>query len=216
MNRVIELRRGQFGEAAAVISQAFAQDPLMLYFYEDVVTPRRVVLQAQFRFLCERHASYGWPILAVSRGGRLAGVAFPVPPSSAGGRLSDTADRAQAEFTSLITPQARARLDRYGEISELMQPDEPHIFVMTIGVAPAVQRQGIGRRLLDAIAARSERTEESCGVGLDTENPINVPWYESQGFRVHATAQMDGVTIWSMFRPFDPHRPPDAGRSKVL
>jgi hypothetical protein len=38
-------------------------------------------------------------------------------------------------------------------------------------------------------------------VGLDTENEINVPFYERFGYQVVAHTQMDGIDLWSMFRP---------------
>jgi GNAT superfamily N-acetyltransferase len=79
-------------------------------------------------------------------------------------------------------------------------PDEPHVFVWTLTVAPAHQRRGVGRALLAEAFARA--AEKAVPTYLDTANPDNVPYYASQGFEpVGRTKLPRGAPLWFMYRP---------------
>ena len=41
----------------------------------------------------------------------------------------------------------------------------------------------------------------SIGIGLDTENSNNVALYEHFGYKLTGTENLDGLTIYTMFRP---------------
>jgi hypothetical protein len=51
------------------------------------------------------------------------------------------------------------------------------------------------------IGAISARHPSSIGVGLDTENEINVSIYEGFGYKLIAHTKVAGLDLWSMFRP---------------
>jgi GNAT superfamily N-acetyltransferase len=79
-------------------------------------------------------------------------------------------------------------------------PEEPHLFVWMLTVAPALQRSGVGRALLTHAIARAG--ELGVSTYLDTANPANLPYYGSFGFA--CTGERDlprGASIWFMHRP---------------
>ena len=68
-------------------------------------------------------------------------------------------------------------------------PHHEHLLLWYLAVDPSLQRQGIGRALLDQI--RSETTRARRPIHLDTIKPENVPYYESQGYRQISHARLD-------------------------
>ena len=62
------------------------------------------------------------------------------------------------------------------------------------------QSQGIGKALLEAVHKMSESSPQSGGVALDTENERNLGFYESLGYSVSTTTNLDRLKVWSMFR----------------
>lgn len=74
-------------------------------------------------------------------------------------------------------------------------------YLTLIGVDQAFRGRGLGRRMLDEILARVDHDATAVGIGLDTENPANVRWYEPFGFRVTTQAALSGVDVTCMFRP---------------
>ncbi len=74
-------------------------------------------------------------------------------------------------------------------------------YLMLIGVDEAFRGRGLGRRMLDEILARVDHDATAMGIGLDTENPVNVRLYERFGFSVTARAAVSGVDVACMFRP---------------
>lgn len=200
---VFDLDAARFDEAADVIASAFVADPLMDSFFADVPPPRMETIRRQFTYLCLRHASWTWPLWGVDVAGRLAGVAFVIPPGPERFPLSRDAETAYEHFRSGTTEQAAARLERYSDLVEGFALPAPHVYVMTLGVRPELQRQGVGTILLTAAHDMSRAHPTSRGVGLDTENCRNVGWYERLGYRVATEADIEGLHIWSMFHPND-------------
>jgi ribosomal protein S18 acetylase RimI-like enzyme len=90
---------------------------------------------------------------------------------------------------------------RYERESSGSEPEDPHYFLGMIGVAPGHQGSGHGRKLLDHIHAMSEADPISTGVGLSTEDPANIPYYERAGYRVMAEVDVGEIHSWCMFRP---------------
>jgi GNAT superfamily N-acetyltransferase len=76
-------------------------------------------------------------------------------------------------------------------------PHHEHLLFWYLAADPSLQRQGIGRALLDHI--RSETTRARRPICLDTIKPENVPYYESQGYRQISHARLlHGATVWFM------------------
>jgi GNAT superfamily N-acetyltransferase len=80
-----------------------------------------------------------------------------------------------------------------------LDPQEPHVHLGPIGVAPARQRQGIGTALMDLYIAELEQ-ERSIGY-LETDRVENVSFYKKFGFVVKHEEVVIGTTTWYMSRP---------------
>ena len=80
-----------------------------------------------------------------------------------------------------------------------LDPQEPHVHLGPIGVAPARQRQGIGTALMDLYIAELEQ-ERSIGY-LETDRVENVSFYKKFGFVVKHEEVVIGATTWYMSRP---------------
>jgi ribosomal protein S18 acetylase RimI-like enzyme len=79
-------------------------------------------------------------------------------------------------------------------------PEEPHVFVWMLAVAPQAQRSGVGRALLSKAIERAEQLQVP--TYLDTANPDNLPYYGSFGFDRRGQTQLPrGAPLWFMFRP---------------
>jgi ribosomal protein S18 acetylase RimI-like enzyme len=71
-------------------------------------------------------------------------------------------------------------LDTLGGLHAAATP-EPHWQLLFLGVAPAAQGRGIGRRLMEAML---ERADGAVGARLTTGNPVALALYASLGFEV--------------------------------
>lgn len=82
-----------------------------------------------------------------------------------------------------------------------LDPQEPHVHLGPIGVAPGRQRQGIGTALMDLYIAELEQ-ERSMGY-LETDRVENVLFYKKFGFVVKHEEVVIGTTTWYMSRPLN-------------
>jgi GNAT superfamily N-acetyltransferase len=105
-----------------------------------------------------------------------------------------------AEFTEISGDRAQVAAT-YERAMGLFRPREPVWFLGIVGVDPARQGQGLGR----AVITPGLRAAEADGVPafLETQDPANVPFYESLGFEVLAELDLpdNGPKHWAMRRP---------------
>jgi ribosomal protein S18 acetylase RimI-like enzyme len=67
-----------------------------------------------------------------------------------------------------------------------LHPADQHWYLETMGVDPAVQRQGLGGRLLEPVLKIADRDGVDCY--LETADPRNAEYYARHGFVVENTA----------------------------
>jgi GNAT superfamily N-acetyltransferase len=189
----------QLEEASGVLARAFHNYPVVRYCLADQAEYYDRAVRALMRFNCERRAATGGMHLGVYDAGRLVGVAgisspeeLPMPASLVS---------RWTWLAAVIGPQAVARLERFGEVTERHRLPMPHLTLNVLGVLPEMQGRGYGKALLDATHALAESHPFTDGVYLDTETPSNVALYEHVGYRVVCREQLDELTIWCMFRP---------------
>lgn len=80
-----------------------------------------------------------------------------------------------------------------------LDPDEPHLHLGPVAVAPGAQRQGVGTALMRRYIEQLE-AQKMAGY-LETDRPENVVFYERFGFRVRHSEALIGVRTWYMWRP---------------
>ena len=80
-----------------------------------------------------------------------------------------------------------------------LDPEEFHVHLGPIGVAPEMQRRGVGTALMQRYIDHLEQ-QNSPGY-LETDRPENVEFYERFGFVVRRNEELIGAPIWYMWRP---------------
>jgi GNAT superfamily N-acetyltransferase len=84
-----------------------------------------------------------------------------------------------------------------------LDPDEPHVHLGPIGVAPEAQRRGVGTLLMNRYIKYLE--QERCHGYLETDRPENVEFYKKFGFVVQREEQLIGASTWHMWRARQNH-----------
>jgi GNAT superfamily N-acetyltransferase len=82
-----------------------------------------------------------------------------------------------------------------------LDPDEPHIHLGPIGVAPEMQGKGVGSALMQRYVKYLEQ-QQATGY-LETDRPENVEFYKKFGFVIRHQEEIIGTTTWTMWRPRD-------------
>lgn len=92
----------------------------------------------------------------------------------------------------------------YGGISRLGR-HEPEYEIHTIGVDPAYQKQGIGRRLLDALLAHADSDPGPVFLEVRTDNEAAIALYHGTGFETVGVRKRyypgSGADAFTMKRP---------------
>ena len=79
-----------------------------------------------------------------------------------------------------------------------LDPDEPHVHLGPIAVAPELQGHGVGSALMERCV---EYLEQNQIAGyLETDKAVNVRFYEKFGFKVRLEEELIGTPVWYMWR----------------
>lgn len=202
------LTRADRDDVVGVLAASFHDYPVWTYALagSGVLYDQRV--RALVGFFCDFRFAHDWPVLGARDGAELLGVALVSAPG--GEPPSAGLVEQYARLTQELGSDAVARIEAYEAEAERLKVTRPHYLLGMLGVTPAAQGRGIGRRLLHDVHGISASDPASAGVALSTEDPANVPYYERVGYAVVAEADIGSIHSWSMFRP-DP--PPDPGRA---
>jgi len=81
------------------------------------------------------------------------------------------------------------------------QHAEPHYYLRAIGVDPAHQNKGVGRRLIAPMLDRADEAHVGCF--LFTATAANAAWYTSLGFETSSQYKPTRTwpDVWAMWRP---------------
>ena len=183
-------------QARTVLARAFADDPLMVWFFPDEdVRPHACAML--FGLFAEHYLADGR--VDVAGGSAPSAVAMWQWP---GGRSdqapADTLPTLGGVMTAVLGP-ARAR-EVGGAMAGLaeLRPAQPHAYLHLLGVHPDAWHRGLGGELLERGLADARRAGlVAC---LETMNPANVPFYEAHGLSVRSETRLgaDGPMAWSM------------------
>jgi len=93
------------------------------------------------------------------------------------------------------------RVDAFRKSADKHHPkDKPHYYLMTIGVDPRFQGQGLGSAILDATLAGIDA--QGLPSYLESSNEKNVPLYKRHGYVVTSEfrPQPEAPPLWGMWR----------------
>ena len=181
-------------KAADVIADAFATDPFWTWLFPDAdrrLVVRSWIKQLQVWYLPKGHCYTN---------DELTGAALWAPPPG-NWRMSRMQQlRLAPIYLRLIGPRRMSTAARASSVIERGHPDEPHWYLSVLGVRRSHQRSGIGRSLIEPMLERADR--DGLPTSLETFKMLNVPYYESFGFRVTKEDDIPdgGPHMWAMVR----------------
>lgn len=182
-------------QVAAVLAEAFAEDPLLTWLLEDVdAAGRHGSRTAWWRFMVTN--SPRGTELHVTGDGSAAACWHPpgagsLPPAAVAGFR-----RMVGELTGERAPMVFESFSRFARCA----PAEPHWHLAAVGVMPDRRGEGLGERLLGAMLRRCDRLQVPAY--LESSNARNIGFYERLGFRrAGEVSTVDGrVTLTLMWR----------------
>jgi GNAT superfamily N-acetyltransferase len=184
-------------EAAEILARAFRDNPLNL----GVIGPRsparrfwanREGMRALLPVACKHGLVLGARLEGALAGALIATAPgdYPLPPPALGARLR----------TWLVQgPRVMRRWNTVFRALHALHPADPHAYLGTLGVGPAVQRLGVGSALLARWLAVADR--DGLPAYLETDKPDNLAFYGKAGFDVVAQTEVFGARVWCMRRP---------------
>ena len=196
------LRPADVERATAVLSQAFAEDPLCAFMLPSARTRVRT-LATFFRAYCTVGVKNG---RGYGTGDPLQGIAFWQFPVQERMSISITslALFIPLLLTSYPVGHIRARaIFAQQEALHARYGREPHFYLDNLGVLPAAQGQGWSSRLIRPFLAMADAQQVIAYT--ETVTPANVGLYAHFGFECVAEQVIagTGITIWALRRP--PH-----------
>jgi len=176
----------------SVLAEAFVDNPLHLSaFGKDRLDQNRRFFRIGLRHM------FGGPSYVAMAGGAVCGyVHFNASPYCL--PAPEEIPAAMAELLKPLGEAAPKVIQWFGRWCHL-DPDEPHVHLGPIGVAPKLQGQGVGTALMCSYIEHLER-EKAAGY-LETDRPENMEFYKKFGFVLRHEETVIGAPTWYMWRP---------------
>jgi len=192
---VVEVKKysaDRLDECVTVLADAFATNPLHLAAFGD----GRIDQNRLFFRIGLRHMFIGPAFVAMVDGAVGGFIHFNAAPYC----LPAPVELPHA-FATLLKPlnEAIPKVIRWFTLWCHLDPDEPHVHLGPIAVAPELQRQGVGSALMQRYIEHLEQ-EKTAGY-LETDRRENVEFYKRFGFIVQREEEVIGTTTWHMWRP---------------
>lgn len=188
---------GDVDAALAVLGDAFAQDPLMLFLFKESPAGPRAGAVGFFSILLRARIALNAPAYILLQDGKVLGAAMGYDTSRPEWP-PELAEEMQAFETD--TPGFSARVAAYADLCDAYEPGNSHYYLGVIGVHPTLQGKGAGKALLEAFSMPSRADPLSNGVYLDTTNPGSLQFYYSQGFELLGEGRLDDTPVWCVFK----------------
>lgn len=176
----------------SVLADAFVDNPLHLSaFGKDRLDQNR-----RFFRIGLRHMFGGPAYVALADGAMCGYVHFNASPF-----CLPAPEEIPVATTTLLKPLGEAvpRIIRWFGRWCHLDPDEPHVHLGPIGVAPKMQGKGVGTALMHYYLEHLRR-EKAAGY-LETDRPENAEFYKKFGFVVRHQETLLGTPTWYMWRP---------------
>jgi len=181
------------GTAAEILGRAFAADPVTTQFIPD--TPRNAARRTKFFDIECRLTLSGYGEVWIDDDGLGAAIwrrpgGYPEPVSVQLRNLPRYLFLFPREF--LTASRALSAMAKH-------HPNEPHWYLVAVGVVPEAQGQGRGAALLEPALHRCD--EERAPAYLEASTADNARLYERLGFESRGEVEiLPGVTVRPMWR----------------
>ena len=184
--RVVLISPGQAETAGSILARSHADYPSFRHLFPDDQRRARA-LRALFTGVARDAARLGSAYGTFGSDGNLSGIALWLAPGnfpwSALRQL-----RGAAWMLSVLRayPSSFRAFMQTGANGARLHPAGRHWYLETMGVAPALQRRGLGGRLLAPVLLIADRDQVDCY--LETAEPRNADYYARHGFVVENPA----------------------------
>jgi len=194
---IVELEPPRRAEAARVLAEAFLDDPAWVAIGPRREPSRRRLLTRYYNVLVGEALRWGGPNWCAISAGAVAGVALTYADG-----LRFPPPRATLREAPPFLPAGPGPSLRGAYVDFVMKrehPLDPHVLLWYLAARPDIQRQGVGRALLDHVRAGAQRA--GLPIYLDTTKPENVGYYRSHGYSNIGEARLvRGARVWFMYR----------------
>lgn len=196
---VVVLDETAVSEAIGVLVPAFLGDPIFTHFFPDPATRARVfelffndILRGQIK----ARSAFG-----IREGDDLSAVAVWMPPQPPEPEDDDRkrGEQTLEELRKLGAASTDSILAGFEGLAAF-HPQEPHWYLMFVGVKSNIQRRGLGSQLLQHLHKHAD--EQGLPCYLETPFPETRVFYGSLGYQtvreMHAFG--DAPKLWTMLR----------------
>lgn len=184
--------------AAETLSNAFANDPVTSWIGR-ADAKRDAGRLGMFRYLV---TSLGLPSNELWIADDFSVAALWVPPARADLKQPLIQELMMIPVVLGFTGVTGiGRVSAFRKAADAHHPKSvPHFYLMTIGVDPQFQGQGLGSAMLQATLASID--QQKLPAYLESSSPKNVPLYKRHGFEVTSEFKLreDGPPMWGMWR----------------
>jgi GNAT superfamily N-acetyltransferase len=196
---IIELESSQVKRAAAVVTAAFFDYPMMVHYFPNV-KKRQKRLSWYLKNVLRSALRYGEAFVTSD----YTGVLFLLPP---GHTRITTKEYIKCGFlfTPLVMGYRRYKMsdecERFvADTHEQIMNGRRHHYLWGLVTEPKEQRKGIGTALVKIITDKADA--DGLPIYTETHDEKNVAYYERFGFKlVHTdTIPKHGLDIWCMVR----------------
>lgn len=198
MFEITNARPDDVAAAVTMLGDAFANDPLMPYFFSTSPVGVRASTMEFFSILLRARIALGMPANVLRQGNDVRGLVMGYDTSRPTWPPALTGEWRNLEAA---VPGLADRLAAYEAISESFQPADPHYYLGVIGVHPSLQGKGAGRALIDTFCALSAADDTSSGVYLETGSASSFRFYLANGFHLRGEGRLGDVPLCCVFRP---------------
>ena len=187
-------------EVESVLCEAFARYPVMR-FVLGAASPAGERLRLLVSLFVAGRWMRGHPMLGVrDSDGALLAVATLTPPGAHPTPPELTALRASTWH--VLGEEARLRYEAFADAASALEPAGRLWHVNMLGVRTACRGNGLGARLLREVERIATADASAEGIGLSTEDPANLRYYQAHGFRIGGLQAVGpGLDTWALWRP---------------
>jgi GNAT superfamily N-acetyltransferase len=191
MIRIQKYSPDRIDETVSVLANAFVTNPLHL----SAFGAQRLDRNRLFFRIGLRHMFIGQAFVAIADGAVGGYVHFNSSPY-----CLPAPEEIPVAAATLLKPLGDALPHVVKWLSRWcrLDPEEPHVHLGPIGVAPEAQGQGFGAALMQRYLAYLKQ-EHAAGY-LETDRPENVEFYKKFGFVVQREEILIGTPVWYMWR----------------
>jgi GNAT superfamily N-acetyltransferase len=181
----------QLDAVVSLLSEAFVTNPLHVAAFG----PERIEQNRLFFRIGLRHMFAGQAFVARANGQVLGYIHFNASP-----HCLPAPEEIPTVAATVLKPLGVAIPNVINWFARWchLDPDEPHVHLGPIGVAPGLQGRGVGTALMNRYIEHLQQ-QQSAGY-LETDRRENVEFYQKFGFVVRHQEQLIGAPTWYMWR----------------